>query len=46
VHEVDLEFFYLNILIIIFMCGFNDFNGIYQLKKEGVSLFNFIIENE
>jgi uncharacterized protein (UPF0333 family) len=31
--QVDLEFSLLNILIIVFPCGFKDFYGIYQLKK-------------
>jgi hypothetical protein len=44
VHEVDLEFFYLNILIIVFPCGFKDFNGIYQFLNEGVSLLIMIVE--
>ncbi len=28
------------------MCGFKDFNGIYQLKNEWVSLLKMIIERE
>jgi hypothetical protein len=33
VYKVDLEFCLLNILIIIFLCGFKDFYVTYQLKK-------------
>jgi hypothetical protein len=33
VYKVALEFCLLNILIIIFPCGFKYFYGIYQLKK-------------
>jgi hypothetical protein len=37
VYEINMEFFYLHILIVIFPCGFKDFNGIYWLRKEGVT---------
>jgi hypothetical protein len=33
VYEVDLEFFYLHILIVFLPCGFKDFYGIYQIRK-------------
>jgi hypothetical protein len=35
IYEVDLEFCYLHILIIVFPCGFKKNYGIYKLKKEG-----------
>jgi hypothetical protein len=43
VYEVNLEFYYLHILIIIFPCGFKDFYGIYWLKKEGVTHLKMIV---
>ncbi len=43
VYEVDLEFCYLHLLIVVFPCGFKDFYGIYRLKKEGVTHLKMII---
>jgi hypothetical protein len=39
VYEIGLKLCYLHLLIIIFPCGFRDFYGTYQLKKEGVTCF-------
>jgi hypothetical protein len=44
VYEVDLEFCYCHILIVVFPCGFKDFNGIYWFRKEGVTHLKMIIE--
>jgi hypothetical protein len=46
VYEVDLEFCYLHILIVVFPCGFKKIYGIYKLRKEGVTHFKMIIEKE
>jgi len=39
VYEVDLEIFYLHILIIVFQCGFKDLYGIHWLRKKRVIHF-------
>jgi hypothetical protein len=44
VYEINLEFFYLHILIIIFPCVFKDFYGIYWLRKEGVTHLKMTIK--
>ncbi len=33
IYEVDLEFYYLHILTIVFPRGVKDFYGIYRLRK-------------
>jgi hypothetical protein len=43
VYEVDLDFCYLHILIVVFPCGFKDFYRIYRLKKKGVSRLKMTI---
>jgi hypothetical protein len=45
-YEINLEFFYLHILIIFFPCGFKDFYGIYKLRKEGVFRLKMTIEKK
>ncbi len=45
VYQVDLEFCYLHILIVVFPCGFKDFYGIYRLRKEGASCLELIVKN-
>jgi hypothetical protein len=44
VYEINLEFCYLHILIVVFPCGFKDFYGIYRLRKGGVTCFKMIIK--
>jgi len=44
VYEIDLEFCYLQILVVVFPCGFKDFYGIYQFKKEGVTCLKMIVK--
>jgi hypothetical protein len=46
VYEVDLEFYYLHILIIVFPCGFKDFYGIYRPKKYGVICLKMNVEKK
>jgi hypothetical protein len=50
VYQVNLEFCYLHILIVVFPCGFKDFYGIYRLRKKKGILFKvdckkYIIHN-
>jgi hypothetical protein len=44
VYEVDLDFFCLHILIVVFPCRFKDFYIICRLRKEGVSRLKIIVD--
>jgi hypothetical protein len=46
VYEINLKFYYLHILLVVFPCGFKDFYGIYGLEKERVSHLKMIVKKK
>jgi hypothetical protein len=46
VYEVDLQFCYVHVLIVVLPCRFKDLYGIYRISKKGVTRFKIIVEKE